>query len=234
MTQNQIAFQNLKENVRHNLATENISSTSNAINREHYIRADQAALSQAESARRNADTNAYNASINYMNAVSNQEQANAALMNAATNQRNAATNEVNARANVQNAHTNARNAETQARSVDIQGSIAPSTIEANYGKAEQSRASAFKNKVDAYGDHPVAASLVATGATDKLVKAGTSIVGGISNFFTSKGEPLPNSLVFGTVEKKLPKTKYAKRAGGGRYNEKTGKLELAGPNVKYD
>lgn len=233
MTQNQIAWQSLKENVRHNLATESISSTSNAINREHYQRADTAALSQAESAKRNADTNAYNASINYMNAVSNQEQANAALQNAATNQRNAATNEYNAQINARNAATNAQNAVTQAKQAQIQGSIAPSTIASNYGKAEQSKASAFKSTVDSYGEHPVVATLVASGATDQIAKAGSTVVGGLTNFFTGSGDPSPVQLGVGIGVMSPVQAKRSHSGGGVRHNS-NGSSKLVGPRVMHN
>lgn len=248
MTQNQIAYQNLKETVRHNLATESISSTSNAINREHYGRADAAALSQAESAKRNADTNAYNASINYMNAVSNQEQANAALQNADSNRRNAATNEFNAQVNAKNADTNAynaqvnarnaatnaQNAQTQAKQVQIQGSIAPSTIAANYGKAEQSKASAFESKVNSYAEHPVTASLVATGAVDQVTKVGSTVVGGITNFFTNTGEPSPVTIGIGLGAVKPVKAKTT-HSGGGRRSKNSGtRSTTERSNVVYD
>lgn len=261
MTQNQIAYQNLKEGIRHNLATESISRTSNAINQEHYIRADQAALSQAGSAARNAETNAYNASINYMNALSNQRQADASLQNAASNRmqadaslRNAATNWRNAETNARNAdisqynaETNARNADinlmnaiTQSRNADsqaarvvIEGNIAPSTIAANYGKAEQSKASAFKSTVDSYGEHPIVASLVASGATDEIAKTGTSVVGGIKNFFTSTGEPNPVTIGVGMVNKVTAKSNVNK-GGGGRRHSNTYTSTKVGPSVAYN
>lgn len=261
MTQNQIAYQNLKEGIRHNLATESISSTSNAINREHYIRADQAALSQAESAARNADTNAYNASINYMNALSNQRQADASLQNAASNQRNAETNARNADTNRRNAETNARNADisqfnanvnarnsdinlmnamTQARNADsqatkvsIEGSIAPSTIAANYGKAEHSKASAFKSTVDSYGEHPAVAALVASGAINEISKAGTAVVGGIKDFFTSDGDPSPVTVGVGLVNRVTPKSTVGKGGGGARHT-KQGKSRKVGSRVVHN
>lgn len=230
MTQNQIAYQNLKENIRHNLATESISSTSNAINREHYLRADTASLSQADSARRNAETNAYNASINYMNAVSNQRQADAALRNASANERNAASNARNAATNAQNAQTNMFNAQTQARKVNVEASIAPSTIASNYGKAEQSKSAAFKSQVDAYGTHPATAALVASGATDKLATVGATVVGGIDNFFTS--EATGNTLAVGLgvldlnrVSPKDTKGGNGRRHSGGR-SKKTDQVWL--------
>lgn len=254
MTQNQIAYQNLKEGIRHNLATESISSTSNAINREHYKRADQAALSQAESAARNASTNAYNASINYMNAVtnqrqadasmqnaasnrmnaiSNQRQADAAVQNAAVNWRNAETNARNADINLMNAATQAKNAETQATKVGIERDIAPSTIAANYGKAEQSKASAFKSTVDSYGEHPVVATLVASGATDQIAKAGTNVVGGVTHFFTSTGEPSPVTIGIGLVNRVEPKSATHKGGGGARHTSK-GKSRKVGPKVVHN
>lgn len=261
MTQNQIAYQNLKEGIRHNLATESISSTSNAINREHYIRADQAALSQAESAARNADTNAYNASINYMNALSNQRQADASLQNAASNQRNAETNARNADTNRRNAETNARNADisafnanvnarnadinlmnavTQARNADsqatrvsIEGDIAPSTIAANYGKAEQSKAGAFKSTVDAYGEHPAVAALVASGATKEIANAGTAVVGGIKHFFTSNGDPSPVTVGVGLVNRVTPKARV-NRGGGGVRHTSTGASRRVGPKMVHN
>lgn len=221
MTQNQIAYQTLKENIRHNLATEGISSTSNAINREHYLRADTASLSQAASAKRNAETNAYNASINYMNAVSNQRQADAALRNASANERNAESNARNAATNAQNAQTNMFSAQTQARKVNIDASIAPSTIATNYGKADQSKAAAFKSTVDAYGSHPATAALVATGTVDKLATAGATVVGGIENFFTSEATGNTNFLGLGVldlnrVDSKNTNGGHGRRHSGGR------------------
>lgn len=240
MTQNQIAYQNLKEGIRHNLATESISSTSNAINREHYIRADQAALSQAESAAKNASTNAYNASINYMNALTNQRQADASLQNAASNRMNAVSNQrqadaslQNAAANWRNAATNAMNAETNRYNAQVNARIAPSTIAANYGKAEQSKASAFKSTVDSYGEHPAVAALVASGATDEIAKAGTSVVGGIKHFFTSTGDPSPVTIGVGYVSHVTAKSSINKGGGGARHTANHTSRRV-GPRVVHD
>lgn len=232
MTQNQIAYQNLKEGIRHNLATESISSTSNAINREHYIRADQAALSQATSAAKNAETNAYNASINYMNALSNQRQADASLRNAEVNKQNAITNSRNADINLMNAVTQAKNAQTQARRVDIDASIAPSTIASNLSKAHQAEASAFQSRVESYGKYPVVANLVATGATEDIAKAGSAVVGGIKNFFTGNGDPSPVTIGIGFVNRVTPKPSL--RGGGGARHSSQGRSTRIGKSVVYD
>lgn len=112
MTQNQIAFQNHLETVRHNLATEGLTGSeldikrdSNRINEEHYKRSDEAGFITAAANTRNAESNALNALSNARNAETNQYNSLVNKQNAETNARNAATN-------ARNAATNERNAET--------------------------------------------------------------------------------------------------------------------------
>lgn len=131
MTANQINFAALQETKRSNMAKEDLTRTSNTINLEHYLRADQAALSQAETAR----------------------------MNAFTNQRNADINAYNASIAKQNADTNAYaaqirkyEADQQARQAAVAENVSASQIALNQAKANESL-------VNAWSNHPVTSSV---------------------------------------------------------------------------
>lgn len=131
MTANQINFAALQETKRSNLAKEELTRTSNAINLEHYQRADAAAANQAESARLNALTNQRNADINAYNAT-------VAKQNADTN--------------LYATQVKQFEAEQRARQAAVAERLAPSQIALNQAKANESQ-------VNALGNHPIASTV---------------------------------------------------------------------------
>lgn len=66
MTRNQIELRSVKEQERHNLATEQLEAERNKFTNEHYIRSDAAAMSQAGAAWANVEVNRINALTNRM------------------------------------------------------------------------------------------------------------------------------------------------------------------------
>lgn len=149
MTANQINFAALQETKRSNLAKEDISRTSNTINLEHYKRADEASLSQAESARINALTNQRNADINAYNAAVAQQNANT---------------------NAYAAQVKRFEAEQKAREAAVAEGLLPSQISLNQAKANESL-------VSSWATHPVASTVKwVTSNAPKIVESAKQYV----------------------------------------------------------
>lgn len=149
MTANQINFAALQETKRSNLAKEDISRTSNTINLEHYKRADEASLSQAESARLNALTNQRNADINAYNASVAQQNANT---------------------NAYAAQVKRFEAEQRAREAAVAESLLPSQISLNRAKANESL-------ISSWATHPVVSAVKwVTGNASSLVSSAKQYV----------------------------------------------------------
>jgi chromosome segregation ATPase len=165
----QVNYWTLQETIRHNKATENLTSEQNKISQ---IQA-EAAKSQAETAaaripidRMNAETNRLNYGVNLQNAGTNAYNADINAQNAATNARNAEINAQNARTNEWNAAirdkeveynyeinsinaaTNAYNAETQRKEYKLHAEETPYKIAGHQASASKDTAQAEKAKAE--------------------------------------------------------------------------------------
>lgn len=127
MTANQINFAALQETKRSNRAKEDLTRTSNTINLEHYLRADEAAARQADSAYINALTGQRNADINAYNAQIAQQNADTSKYLAQVKQ---------------------YEAEQHAREIGLQESLLPSQIALNEAKTKESL-------VGTWSTHPI-------------------------------------------------------------------------------
>lgn len=127
MTANQINFAALQETKRSNRAKEDLTRTSNTINLEHYLRADEAAAKQADSA--------------YINAVTGQRNADINAYNAQIAQQNADTNKYLAQ-------VKQYEAEQHAREIGLHESLLPSQIALNEAKTKESL-------IGTWSSHPV-------------------------------------------------------------------------------
>lgn len=149
MTANQINFAALQETKRSNLAKEELTRTSNTINQAHYLRADEAASKQADSAYLNALTNQRNADINAYNATIAKQ---------------------NADTNMYAAQVRRYEAEQQARQAAVAEGLAPSQIALNQAKANESL-------IGSWTAHPVASAVKWTADNaGKIVSAAKTFV----------------------------------------------------------